>query len=118
MLFNVIARNVDDHSKNVSFCMNPEGVWRLSPAYDLTYSVDMTAPAYANRHSLTVNGKNEGITRKDMESAGVNNNIQDCKTLIETVLNAVAKFETYAQALGIDAQLIESIQARFNDKER
>ncbi|HBT85696.1 MAG TPA: hypothetical protein DEB12_07295 [Porphyromonadaceae bacterium] len=36
--------------------MNREGVWRLLPAYDLTYSVDLAAPAYSNRHSMTVNG--------------------------------------------------------------
>ncbi|MFA7494219.1 MAG: type II toxin-antitoxin system HipA family toxin [Proteiniphilum sp.] len=113
MMFNVIARNVDDHSKNFSFCMNREGVWRLSPAYDLTYSVDITAPAYSNRHSLTVNGKNEDISREDFEAVGLNNDIQDYKTLIATVANAIAKFETYAIDLDIDKKLIESIKADF-----
>lgn len=113
MIFNVIARNVDDHSKNFSFCMNRKGNWRLSPAYDLTYSVDMTAPAYSNRHSLTVNGKNEGITREDLETIGLNNDIQDYKTIIDTVANAVIKFETYAIELGIDKKLIEMIKTDF-----
>jgi serine/threonine-protein kinase HipA len=113
MVFNVIARNVDDHSKNVSFCMNREGVWRLSPAYDLTYSVDLTAPAYSNRHSLTVNGKNEDITREDLEIVGQNNDIQDYKTLIDTVANATDKFEAYAKKLGVDETLIENIKTDF-----
>jgi serine/threonine-protein kinase HipA len=86
MVFNVIARNVDDHSKNFSFYMKRNGIWRLSPAYDLTYSVDLTAPAYSNRHLLTVNGKNEDITREDLEVTGLNNDIQDYKTLIDTEL--------------------------------
>ncbi|MDD3187886.1 MAG: hypothetical protein PHO13_00120 [Fermentimonas sp.] len=47
---------MDDHSKKFSFYMNREGVWRLLPAYDLTYSVDLAPPAYSNRHSMTVNG--------------------------------------------------------------
>ena len=51
MVFNVITRNVDDHSKNFAFCMDRKGAWRLSPAYDLTYSVDLAAPSYSNRHS-------------------------------------------------------------------
>ncbi|MDR1371469.1 MAG: type II toxin-antitoxin system HipA family toxin [Dysgonamonadaceae bacterium] len=110
MVFNVIARNVDDHSKNFSFCMNRNGVWRISPAYDLTYSVDLTAPAYSNRHSLTVNGKNEDITREDLETVGHNNDIQDYKTLIDTVAGAVAKFEGYAKELGIDRRLIAAIK--------
>lgn len=113
MVFNIIARNVDDHSKNFSFCMNHDGVWRLSPAYDLTYSVDLTAPAYSNRHSLTVNGKNEDITREDLETVGQNNDIQDYKALIDTVAGAVAKFEDYARELGIDGKLITAIKADF-----
>lgn len=113
MVFNVIARNVDDHSKNFSFCMNRDGVWRLSPAYDLTYSVDLAAPAYSNRHSLTVNGRNEDITREDLETVGKNNDIQDYKALIDTIVSAVAKFENYATELGIDGKLIEDIKADF-----
>ena len=113
MVFNVIARNVDDHSKNFSFCMNRNGVWRLSPAYDLTYSVDLTAPAYSNRHSLTVNGKNEDITREDLETVGLNNDIPDYKTLIDMVANAVAKFEDYATNLRIDGKLIGSMKSDF-----
>ncbi len=113
MLFNVIARNVDDHSKNFSFCMNRGGVWRLSPAYDLTYSVDLAAPAHSNRHSMTLNGKNEGITRADLEKVGLNNDIQDCKALIDKVANAVAKFETYATELDIDEEVIKNIKSDF-----
>lgn len=113
MLFNVIARNVDDHSKNFSFCMNRKGGWRLSPAYDLTYSVDLNAPAYSNRHSLTVNGKNEDITLEDLEIVGLNNDIQDHKALIDSVVTAIARFEDYANELEIDKKLIENIKADF-----
>lgn len=113
MVFNAIARNVDDHSKNFSFCMSPDGLWRLSPAYDLTYSVDMTAPAYSNRHSLTVNGKSEAITREDLETVGQNNDIQDYKALIDSVVAVAAKFDDYANELEIDEKLIEDIKADF-----
>ena len=113
MVFNAMARNVDDHSKNFSFCMNRDGIWQLSPAYDVTYSVDLSAPAYSNRHSLTVNGKYENISRKDLEEVGLNNDIQDCKTLIDIVANAVANFESYAKDLGIDKKLIDAIKADF-----
>ena len=93
--------------------MNRKGVWILSPAYDLTYGVDLTAPAYSNRHSLTVNEKNEDITREDLETVGMNNDIQDYRTLIDTVTNAVNKFEDYARELGIDEMLIDNIKADF-----
>lgn len=113
MVFNVIYRNVDDHSKNFSFCMNRNGTWRLSPAYDLTYSVDLAAPAYSNRHSLTVDGRNEDITRKSLEMVGKNNDIQDYKALIDAVANAVARFDEYAKELGIDEILIATIKDDF-----
>jgi len=113
MVFNVLARNVDDHSKNFGFCMAPDGIWRLSPAYDLTYSVDLLAPAFSNRHYLTVNGKNEDITRQDLEIVARNNDIQDCKSLIDLVSNAVNKFEEYAKELDISQGLIDSIQSDF-----
>ncbi len=51
----------------------------------MTYSVDLSAPAYFNKHSLTVNGKNEDITREDLEIVGLNNDIQDYKSLIDNV---------------------------------
>ncbi|MFZ4582962.1 MAG: type II toxin-antitoxin system HipA family toxin [Paludibacter sp.] len=113
MVFNVLARNVDDHSKNFSFCMTPDGVWRLSPAYDLTYSVDITAPAYMNRHSMTINGKNENITREDLEIVALRNDIQDYKSLIEIVSTAVSEFRECAVELKIDEQLIDSIESDF-----
>lgn len=113
LVFNVLARNVDDHTKNVSFCMTPDGVWRLSPAYDLTYSVDFSAPKYMNRHSMTINGKNENITRKDLESIAQRNDIQDYKSLIEKVCTAVSEFREYALKLNIDEHLIESIESDF-----
>ena len=115
MVFNIISRNVDDHSKNFAFCMTPDGVWRLSPAYDLTFSVDLAAPSYVNRHSLTVNGKDEGITRSDLESMALNNDIQNHKMLIENVIDAVNNFDRYALELDIDRQLIKNIRSEFVD---
>ncbi len=113
MVFNVLARNVDDHSKNFSFCMTPDGVWRLSPAYDLTYGVDFTAPAYMNKHSMSINGKTEGLTREDLETVAQRNDIQDYKSLIDMVSNAVGKFKEFATELRIDEQLINTIESDF-----
>lgn len=113
MVFNVLARNVDDHTKNFSFCMTPQGIWRLSPAYDLTFGVDLQAPSYMNRHSISINGKIENITREDLEIVAQQNDIQDCNSLIEQVANAVAQFRNYAQNLDIDKQLINDIESDF-----
>lgn len=113
MVFNVLARNVDDHSKNFSFCMHPDGVWRLSPAYDLTFAVDLSAPVYRNKHSISINGKNENITREDLETIAQRNDIQDYNSLIDQVSNAVDMFSKYAGELDIDKQLIVRIESEF-----
>ncbi len=109
MVFNVLARNVDDHSKNVSFCMSRKGDWRLSPAYDVTFSVDMAAPSYVNRQSLSVNGKYESITRKDLETVAKNNDILEYNALIDTVVSALSKFKQHAKRLDINEILIQQI---------
>jgi len=114
MVFNLMSRNVDDHSKNFAFCMTPDGKWRLSPAYDVTFSVDLAAPDYVNRHSLSVNGKNEDITRNDLEIVASRNDIQDHKALTDAVANAVCKFEKYAEDIGINQRLIKNIRSEFS----
>ena len=113
MVFNVLARNVDDHSKNFSFCMTSDGVWRLSPAYDLTYSVELGTPAYMNRHSITINSKSENISREDLEIVALRNDIQDYKSLIDKVIDAVAKFKEFATELNIDEHLIDIIESDY-----
>jgi serine/threonine-protein kinase HipA len=64
MVFNIVARNHDDHSKNVSFMLDEEGPWRLSPAYDLAYSYKPGSPWVAS-HWMTLNGKRDDFTRED-----------------------------------------------------
>jgi len=113
MVFNVVFRNVDDHSKNFTFCMTPDGEWQLSPAYDLTFSVDLAAPDYVNRHSLTVNEKNDAITRADLEKVACHNDIQDYKILIDRVSSSINKFECYAEQVGVNKRLIKDIRSEF-----
>ncbi|WP_321479322.1 type II toxin-antitoxin system HipA family toxin [uncultured Bacteroides sp.] len=113
LVFNVLSRNIDDHNKNFSFCMTPEGVWRLSSAYDLTYSVDTSTPIYMNQHSMSINGKTEEITYKDLEKVAQDNDIQDYNSLIEKVDTAIHHFKHFASELEIDKKLIETIEANF-----
>jgi serine/threonine-protein kinase HipA len=59
MAFNIVARNQDDHVKNIAFLMNKEGQWSLAPAFDLTYSYNPSG-AWTARHQMTLNGKRDG----------------------------------------------------------
>lgn len=113
MVFNVLAKNVDDHSKNFAFTMNKEGIWRLSPAYDITFSIDLAAPAYANTHALTVNGKDDDITMDDLIKVAKSNDIRNYKALIAQVQLGISGFETLAMEFGIDQKLIVDIKSCF-----
>lgn len=109
MAFNVMARNIDDHTKNFAFCMDSNGTWSLSPAYDITYAVDRSAPAYVNRHSLLVNGRDSDITAADLLEVAGRNDIVRPKELIERVSDALAAFPTEARKAGVPESVIAAV---------
>lgn len=102
MVFNCIAVNQDDHVKNVSFLMDKKGKWRLSPAYDVTYSYD-SKNKWLNSHQMTVNGKKDQIDLYDLLKAGESMGIREsiCKKIISDINIVVADFEKYAEAVRI-----------------
>ena len=108
MVFNVIGRNMDDHTKNISFLMDMDGVWRLAPAYDLSYAYN-PASRWLARHQMTINGKQENISRSDLLSVGKQMNIKKDKEIIETVLGIVKNWKTYASEAGVPLKQSEAI---------
>ena len=67
MVFNIVARNQDDHVKNIAFLMNQQGVWSLAPAFDVTYSYNPSG-SWTARHQMTLNGKRDSFAREDFEA--------------------------------------------------
>ena len=67
MIFNIVARNQDDHVKNIAFLMDKAGAWSLSPAFDVTYAYNPTGP-WTSRHQMTINGKTDDFTREDFKA--------------------------------------------------
>lgn len=98
MIFNVIAKNNDDHVKNISFLMNRRGEWSLAPAYDLTYSYE-PSNLWLRAHQMSVNGKRSDITTDDLIECALVMDIPKakCKTMIEQVESAVSKFSDFAE---------------------
>ena len=82
MVFNVMSRNHDDHSKNLSFLMDRQGKWKLAPAYDLCYSYT-PGGKWTNRHQLSLNGKQDNFTMEDLQKVGENMGIREHKQIIE-----------------------------------
>jgi serine/threonine-protein kinase HipA len=69
MVFNIVARNQDDHVKNISFLMDRRGNWRLSPAYDVTYSYQKDGP-WTGQHQMSMNGKRDNFELDDFIQCG------------------------------------------------
>ncbi len=86
MVFNVVARNQDDHVKNISFLMDRSGTWSLSPAYDITYGYDPTNRWMA-QHQMSINGKRDGFTLADLRAVGAGANV--ARGTIERVIREV-----------------------------
>ncbi|MBQ8666583.1 MAG: type II toxin-antitoxin system HipA family toxin [Lachnospiraceae bacterium] len=102
MVFNCVAVNQDDHVKNVSFIMDKNGKWKLSPAYDITFSYD-PSNKWLRAHQMTVNGKHSEIGLDDLIKAGASMGIREkrCKDMINEVNNSVTDFLSIAENVGI-----------------
>lgn len=100
MVFNVIAKNVDDHTKNISYMMGENGGWMLSPAYDITLSSNSTE-LLGDQHKMTVNGKQKDITVDDLLTVAKNAEIKKGKQIIEQVADSVRRWDTFADQAGV-----------------
>ena len=105
MVFNIVARNQDDHVKNISFLMDRNGIWSLAPAYDVTYAYDRTNH-WLSRHQMSVNGKLENITMNDVLSCGKRMNISKNKIrkITEEVNAAVGRWQMFAENAFLNEQ--------------
>ena len=110
MVFNCLAVNQDDHVKNISFLMDRNGKWSLSPAYDITFSYN-PANKWLRAHQMTVNGKTTGIELSDLLEAGSKMGIKErrCKDIIREVLTSVKEFPVYAEQVGIKEKTCQYI---------
>ncbi len=109
MVFNVIVRNQDDHTKNISFLMGEDGAWRLSPAYDMGYSYNPNG-GWTATHQMSINGKFDDITRKDLLECGAKNNIKNASLIIDEVCEIASQWSTMAKESDVPQSLIDDIK--------
>lgn len=112
MVFNVIVRNQDDHTKNISFLMGEDGVWRLSPAYDMGYSYNPNG-GWTATHQMSINGKFDNITRKDLLECGAKNNIKNASLIIDEVCEVASQWPTMAKECDVPQSMIDDIEANM-----
>ncbi len=100
MVFNVLAPNQDDHTRNIAFLMDQTGRWRMTPAFDLIWSYNPRG-TWTNRHQMTINGKRDEFTRADLLTIPEQHGIKDAEALLEQVADVVAGWSRFAEEAGV-----------------
>jgi serine/threonine-protein kinase HipA len=111
MLFNVVARNQDDHVKNIAFLMDKAGAWTLAPAFDVTYSYNPSG-SWTATHQMTINGKRDGFRKADIRAAGGRAGLKQGRadTLLDEVGAAVWRWPEFAARARVPADIAEKIR--------
>ena len=108
VVFNVVARNQDDHTKNISFLMDKTGKWHLSPAYDMCYAYNPDG-AWTSAHQMSVNGKYDNITRQDLMELAVRNNIREASMIIDEIVEICSGWKYLAKECDVPHEMIDAI---------
>jgi serine/threonine-protein kinase HipA len=109
--FAVIARDHDDHVKNIAFLMDRHGRWRLSPAFDVAYSYN-PGGIWTSRHQMSINGKRDNFVLGDLIALAATGGIKKTRALhlLHTVDAAVAQWPEFAAQAGVAEQTAARIQ--------
>lgn len=110
MVFNVVACNQDDHTKNISFLMDQTGKWSLSPAYDMSWAYNSNG-IWTQTHQMSIRGKQKDITREDLLEVARQMNIKRPNELIDQVVDAVGQWQQLAMQHPIPQEIIDYIQS-------
>lgn len=110
MVFNVMGRNCDDHTKNFSFLLKKGGAWEFSPAYDVTYAHNPNGQ-WTNHHLMSVNGKFDGVTKADFEVVADRFGIGEARSVMEQVSAEIKRWPEFAEKAGVSSRETEQIKA-------
>lgn len=110
MAFNIIARNQDDHVKNIAFLMDKSGNWSLSPAFDLTYSYNPQGD-WTSRHQMSLNGKRDDFTLEDFKACAKQIAMKRgrAEEIVRQVQAAVLQWPQFAEAAGVPVAVAKVI---------
>lgn len=108
MVFNVMARNCDDHTKNFSFIMDKTGQWKLAPAFDVCHAF-RPGSSWVSQHSLSINGKRMNISRNDLLQVAKKMNIKKADAIIDQIHAAVKRWIEFADQTNVKKELKEAI---------
>ena len=110
-VFNICARNQDDHTKNIGFLMDKRGHWKLAPAFDVTYAYNPNG-RWTGTHQMTFNGKRENFTLEDFKTVAKNAGLVQgrYKRILEQVQDSLATFKKRAKVNDVPKNLIQEVE--------
>lgn len=108
MVFNVVARNCDDHTKNFSFRLKQNGKWELAPAYDMCHAYQ-PKHKWVSQHALSINGKRTGITKDDLLAIGKSIRHKKAESTIVEISDTVSKWKIFADEVKVSPKLRDEI---------
>ena len=111
MVFNIVARNQDDHVKNIAFLMDKSGQWSLSPAFDMTYSFNPSG-SWTASHQMTLNGKRDDFTLDDFKACAKTASMKRgrAEAIVNEVRETVSRWKGYAEEAGVPVSVRDQIQ--------
>ena len=114
MVFNVIARNCDDHTKNFAFRLKKGQAWELAPAYDICHAYKPNHK-WVSQHALSINGKRQGITRNDLLEIGRSIKCKNASAIIDEINETVKNWKTFANSARVTRKLRDAISSTLLD---
>ncbi|HEX9614071.1 MAG TPA: type II toxin-antitoxin system HipA family toxin, partial [Bacteroidota bacterium] len=108
MVFNVVSRNQDDHTRNIAFLMDQNGPWRLSPAFDMIWAYNPSG-TWTNQHQMSIQGKRDNFKRSDLLEVGKQFGIKDANSIVDKIVGVVERWPTYAADARVPRERIDMI---------
>jgi len=108
MVFNVVARNCDDHTKNFAFLLAPDGKWKLAPAYDICHAYRPDS-SWVSQHCLSINGKRKDFSMSDLLAIAEQNSIRHPQRIVQEAFEIAGRWKDYAALYGVNKQLTKTI---------
>lgn len=114
MVFNIVSRNCDDHTKNFAFRLKKDAQWELAPAYDVCHAYKPNHQ-WVSQHALSVNGKRKGISKNDLLLVGKSISCRHAATIIDEIEATVLHWKKFAREVGVSSPLSNAIYASIKD---
>jgi len=108
MVFNVIAKNCDDHTKNFSFILKQNEKWALAPAYDVCHAYRPDS-LWVSQHALSINGKRKDITLNDLLTVGKSMSIKKAKDIVNHINEQIVQWPKFAKQAGVNTRMVKAI---------